>query len=144
MVHRDIKSHNVLVKSNNKLKLCDFGLAKYKSDLNKGSGQYSGTPPYMAPELFNKKPYSEKIDSFSFGTLMWEVVNRKIPYDGFDALQIKSMICEGKELPFTISPKPPQELIKLIQQCRSVYPDERPDFETISSQLITIKDKYRK
>lgn len=52
IVHRDIKSHNILVDENNNIKLCDFGLARFKSDLNKGTMQYSGTPAYMAPELF--------------------------------------------------------------------------------------------
>lgn len=52
IVHRDIKSHNVLIDENNNIKVCDFGLARFKADLNKGTMQYSGTPAYMAPELF--------------------------------------------------------------------------------------------
>ena len=52
IVHRDLKSHNVLVDENFKVKVIDFGLARFKADLNKGSMQYSGTPTYMAPELF--------------------------------------------------------------------------------------------
>lgn len=48
IVHRDIKSHNFLVDYNLTVKLCDFGLAKQKSELNQGSMQFSGTPVYMA------------------------------------------------------------------------------------------------
>ena len=52
IVHRDIKSHNILIDENFNIKVCDFGLAKFLADLNKGSMQFAGTPTYMAPELF--------------------------------------------------------------------------------------------
>jgi serine/threonine protein kinase len=54
-VHRDIKSHNILLDDSFKVRLCDFGLARKSTDLNQGSMQFSGTPVYMAPELFRKK-----------------------------------------------------------------------------------------
>lgn len=52
IVHRDLKSHNILIDDHYNIKVCDFGLARFKADLNKGTMQYSGTPTYMAPELF--------------------------------------------------------------------------------------------
>ena len=57
IVHRDIKSHNILIDDSFHVKVCDFGLAKFTADLNKGSMQYAGTPTYMAPELFLKRSY---------------------------------------------------------------------------------------
>lgn len=57
IVHRDIKSHNFLVYENYTVKLCDFGLARVKDRLHQGPMQFSGTPAYMAQELFQKKSY---------------------------------------------------------------------------------------
>lgn len=64
--------------------------------------QFSGTPAYMAPELFAKKSYNEKVDVFAFGTLLWELVARDIPYDGLDAGDIKEKVMaeEKLDLPF--------------------------------------------
>lgn len=80
VVHRDIKSHNVLVNLYFQVKLCDFGLAKhkvkiflFKSELNTGPMQYSGTPTYMAQELFLKKSYDISVDIFALGTMIYEI-----------------------------------------------------------------------
>lgn len=89
IVHRDLKSHNILVDENFNIKICDFGLARFKADIGKGTMQFSGTPAYMAPELFQKRQYDDKVDVFAFGTLLWEIFNREVPYDGLDPIDIK-------------------------------------------------------
>lgn len=88
IVHRDIKSHNVLVDDGMNVKVCDFGLAKFMADLGKGSMQYAGTPTYMAPELFLKRSYDQSVDVFAFGSLLWEIINREVPWDGLDPTDI--------------------------------------------------------
>jgi len=89
VVHRDIKSHNFLVDENLTVKLCDFGLARNKEALNQGSMQFSGTPIYMAQELFLKKSYDQSVDIFALGTLLYEIYTGEIPYYGLDATDIK-------------------------------------------------------
>ena len=83
-VHRDLKTQNILLDKNLDMKMCDFGLTKLKSELNAGSGQFAGTPCYMAPELFDRKFYDDKIDVFAFGTVLWEIYTQKIPYANCD------------------------------------------------------------
>lgn len=92
IVHRDIKSHNILIDHNLEVKVCDFGLARFKADIGKGSMQYAGTPVYMAPELFQKRQYDEKVDVFAFGALLWELSMRQVPYDGLEAADIRAKV----------------------------------------------------
>ena len=100
LVHRDIKSHNILIDDGLTVKVCDFGLTKFnvstssnlfkfsygfiQADIGKGAMQYAGTPTYMAPELFLKRKYDQSVDVFAFGSLLWEIINREVPYDGLD------------------------------------------------------------
>lgn len=98
IVHRDIKSHNVLIDQNLNVKVCDFGLARFKADLGKGSLQFAGTPTYMAPELFQKRQYDEKVDIFAFGTLLFECVVREVAYDGLEAADIGAKVVKGEQL----------------------------------------------
>jgi len=98
IVHRDIKSQNILIDQNLQVKVCDFGLAKFKADIGKGAMQYAGTPTYMAPELFNKRPYDGGVDLFAFGTLLYELVAREVPYDGLEPADIKAKVEKGEPL----------------------------------------------
>ena len=98
IVHRDIKSHNVLITENLHVKLCDFGLSRFLADLGKGSMQFAGTPNYMAPELFQKKQYNESVDIFAFGTLMWEILAGAVPFDGLDPQDIRANVESEKML----------------------------------------------
>lgn len=107
IVHRDIKSQNILIDQNLNVKVCDFGLAKFKADIGKGAMQYAGTPTYMAPELFNKRPYDSGVDVFAFGTLLYEVIAREVPYDGLEPLDIKEKVSKGEQLrcPYGVDPR---------------------------------------
>ena len=133
-VHRDLKTQNILLDKNLDMKMCDFGLTKLKSELNSGSGQFAGTPCYMAPELFDRKFYDEKIDVFAFGTALWEIYTQKIPYANCDAMEIKQKVTKGEEL--YCSSIVPKQIANLIQKCRSVKPSDRPSFEEIEKMNI--------
>ena len=128
-VHRDLKTQNLLLDSNNDIKLCDFGLTKLKEELNLGSGQFAGTPCYMAPELFDKKYYDEKVDIFAFGTILWEIFNQKVPYCNCNASEIKQKVCRGDKL--ESSESVPKKIAELIDACRSLKAHDRPSFEYI-------------
>ena len=130
-VHRDLKTQNILLDKNLDMKLCDFGLTKLKTELNSGSGQFAGTPCYMAPELFDRKYYDEKIDVFAFGTVVWEIYTQKIPYFNCEALEIKQKVTKGEEL--FCSSIVPKQIASLIEKCRRVKPTERPSFKDMEN-----------
>lgn len=98
--------------------------------------QYAGTPNYMAPELFQKRNYDDGVDVFAFGTLLWELVWREIPYDGFEAHEIKQKIESGE--PLKINYGVDQRILNLITDCRKVNRHERPSFRHIVQTLATV------
>jgi len=127
IVHRDLKSHNILLDENYNIKLCDFGLAKPKTDLNSGSSKFSGTPAYMAPEILQKKSYDEKVDVYAFGTLIWEIMTRKIPHEGVEILDLKQRILNGEKL-YIPNKTVSKEISKIIDICTNRDPTKRPTF----------------
>ncbi|KAL4451158.1 hypothetical protein ABPG74_021480 [Tetrahymena malaccensis] len=133
IVHRDLKSYNILLDVGFKIKLCDFGLARKYSDLNQGNSKFSGTPTYMAPELFQKKGYDEKVDVFAFGTLLWEIYAQEVPFDGLEPNDIMARVTNDEQLPQkqTIN----SNIYKLIVKCRALNPNLRPSFEKIYQEF---------
>ena len=78
IIHRDMKAENLLVDRNLNICIADMGISCIRS---KRTSKAMGTPRYMAPELLEGKPYTEKVDVFSFGVLCWEILAARIPYD---------------------------------------------------------------
>lgn len=69
--------------------------------------QFSGTPTYMAPELFEKRAYNESVDVFALGTLLYELYAGEVPYHGLDPQDIKSKVVKDSTLPLKMSVKKP-------------------------------------
>ena len=67
--------------------------------------QFSGTPTYMAPELFEKRPYTESVDVFAIGTLIYELYSGEVPYHGLDPADIKVKLLKDSNLPIKMSVK---------------------------------------
>jgi tRNA A-37 threonylcarbamoyl transferase component Bud32 len=136
VVHRDVKSHNVLLSPHLEAKLCDFGLARMKSELMTGAMQFAGTPQYMAPELFRQQKYNEKVDVWAFGVLLWETMVKDIPFANLDVPEIRELVTSGKMLPSQSSaPRPIQCLIK---SCWSVDSAARPAMSYATAQISNL------
>ncbi|KAI3689569.1 hypothetical protein L2E82_47530 [Cichorium intybus] len=116
IVHRDLKSSNLLVDKNWSVKVGDFGLSKLKhaTFLTARSGR--GTPQWMAPEVLRNEPSNEKSDVFSFGIILWELVTQCIPWSNMNPLQVVGVVGfmdRRLDLPENIDPS----LSSIIQDC---------------------------
>lgn len=128
IIHRDIKSANVLVGEGGKvLKLCDFGLVRTRN-------ASAGTPNYMAPELLLNSTFSKAVDTYAFAILMWEIFSQELPFRGYDVEDIKRNVVRG-ERPEVPTLDVPAECQEIMKRGWSHDPSERPSFKEISFKL---------
>jgi len=135
IIHRDLKSLNVLVDEAWVSKVTDFGLSRFKANTasEKMTGS-TGTYHWMAPEVINNQYYNEKADVFSFAIIMWEVYTRKIPYNGMGPVQVVALVVNRRERP-RIPSSCPQILAQLMEQCWKHDHRLRPSFNEIVKRL---------
>ncbi|GMT26625.1 hypothetical protein PFISCL1PPCAC_17922, partial [Pristionchus fissidentatus] len=137
-LHRDLKPENVLIDSNGTAKLCDFGLAR--DFVNKSTMMtVIGTRPYMAPELIRQSNCSEKIDVWSFGIIIWEIITGRRPYEGIDMGVLMYAIGKKKaQLPIPTSCEV-ESLIILLTRCW--IDNDRASMDTVISMLLNVTDE---
>lgn len=135
LLHRDLKSSNLMLDNDFNCKVGDFGLTRTSAGTAavQMTGQ-CGTFQYMAVEVLANKPYSEKADVFSFGILLWEMVARKLPYFGMQPMQVGIAVVQQGLRP-TIPPRTPAPLSKLMQACWDTDPNRRPSFAQLVQML---------
>ncbi|KAH7424569.1 hypothetical protein KP509_11G013700 [Ceratopteris richardii] len=86
IVHRDLKSENLVLGENDCIKVLDFGVSCFESDCNSDVHDL-GTYRWMAPEMLSQKPYTRKVDVYSFGIVLWELLTTRLPYEEMGAVQ---------------------------------------------------------
>ncbi|KAF5959336.1 hypothetical protein HYC85_000545 [Camellia sinensis] len=134
IVHRDLKSPNLLVDSKYTVKVCDFGLSRTKLNTFLSSKTAAGTPEWMAPEVLRDEPSNEKSDVYSFGVILWELVTLQQPWRNFTPLQVVASVgFKGQrlEIPSNVNP----QVTALIEACWADEPGRRPSFSFIMEAL---------
>ena len=136
IIHRDLKSQNLLVGADYSVKVADFGLSR--ECLQPGAMTRVGSVQWAAPEVLLGKSYSHKCDLWSFGVVCWEVLTARVPFDGMAPTTVATKVAmEGLRLP--VPPQAPMRLLRLIARCWSEDPEQRPSFEAVVTELGAIE-----
>ncbi|KDO81213.1 hypothetical protein CISIN_1g002355mg [Citrus sinensis] len=134
ILHWDLKSPNLLVDKNWTVKVCDFGLSRFKANTFISSKSVAGTPEWMAPEFLRGEPSNEKSDVYSFGVILWELVTMQQPWNGLGPAQVVGAVAfQNRRLAIPQNTSP--VLASLMESCWADDPAQRPSFANIVESL---------
>ncbi|CAL0323935.1 unnamed protein product [Lupinus luteus] len=134
IVHRDLKSPNLLVDKNWVVKVCDFGLSRIKHSTFLSSRSTAGTAEWMAPEVLRNEPSNEKCDVYSFGIILWELSTLQQPWGGMNPMQVVGAVGfqhRRLDIPDDMDPA----IADIIRKCWQTDPKLRPTFAEIMAAL---------
>eukprot|EP00271_Cylindrocystis_brebissonii_P021928 TRINITY_DN816_c1_g5_i1.p1 TRINITY_DN816_c1_g5~~TRINITY_DN816_c1_g5_i1.p1 ORF type:complete len:761 (-),score=96.42 TRINITY_DN816_c1_g5_i1:1107-3389(-) len=153
VVHRDVKAANLLIDEHDVVKLCDFGVARMLPSPVGGPNHVrssqedplpgyhvmemtaeTGTYRWMAPEVLEHKPYGHKVDVYSFGITIWEVLTGEVPYAGLTPLQAAIGVVQRGLRP-ELGPAIPSRLANLAKRCWEGDANLRPEMCEVLSSL---------
>ncbi|XP_049935972.1 probable serine/threonine-protein kinase SIS8 isoform X2 [Nymphaea colorata] len=141
IIHRDLKSSNLLVDRNWTVKVGDFGLSRLKRETYLTTKSGKGTPQWMAPEVLRNEPSDEKADVYSYGVILWELVTEKIPWDNLNSMQVIGAVGfmnQRLELPSNLDPR----WVAIIESCWHSDPQQRPTFQELLEKLKELQRQY--
>jgi len=157
MMHRDLKSSNVLVKvvddqdgsplsfSHVQVKLTDFGVSKLNLHDSGCSTPMVGTTKWRAPEVYedeeNREKYTKSADVYSFAIIFSEVLTGEMPFQGVLLTTLLQRIRNGERPPLPHVDYCPDYLSELINKCWATNPRERPQFPEICQMLADCKQR---
>lgn len=142
IIHRDLKSRNILIDSNKGAKLGDFGISSAKRERNMTTGV--GTTRWLAPELARgETSYSEAVDIYSFGVILAELDTHELPFYDARAKETGELLGDWAilqkvstgELRVSVSSTCPSKIQELVDRCTAVSPGDRPAAAEIAYQL---------
>ncbi|XP_006358563.1 probable leucine-rich repeat receptor-like protein kinase At5g49770, partial [Solanum tuberosum] len=156
IIHRDIKSNNILLDANLNAKVADFGLSRFLGEKGHITTQVKGTMGYMDPEYYMTNQLTEKSDVFSFGVVLLEIVTGKVPIDKgrYIVKEVKDAMDMTKDLynlhetldPVVRSgatPRSLEEFVVLALKCVEEGGVNRPKMSEVVKQIENIMEIER-
>ena len=137
IVHRDIKPQNIIISTDGKVKVTDFGIARAVSE-NTIHSDVMGSVHYASPEQARNGYVSSRSDIYSLGIVMYEMVTGRVPFDGDSTVAVAIQhLQEEMDPPSKYAPNLPVSLEKIIQKCTQKSPDRR--YDSMESLLIDLR-----
>ena len=125
ILHGDVKPGNILVTPEGKVKLGDFGIARYASQVS-GSGRLLGTPAYLAPEQIQGQPQDARSDQFALGIVLHQMLTGTRPFDGSSLGAVCAQILNAAPDPPSLrNPVVPPALDRVVARCLAKNPADR-------------------
>ncbi|MCX6169971.1 MAG: protein kinase [Ignavibacteriales bacterium] len=139
IIHRDIKPDNIMINSKNQIKVMDFGIAKLKEGLGvTRTMSTSGTLSYMAPEQLSNSAIDGRVDIFSLGILLYEMLSSKLPFRGdHQAAMIYSILNEEPEPINKYLSEVPSEMLHVLNRALEKDPEDR--YQNVHDMVIDLR-----
>jgi serine/threonine protein kinase/tetratricopeptide (TPR) repeat protein len=139
IIHRDIKSENIMVNSKNQIKVMDFGLAKLKGSLNlTRTSSTIGTLAYMSPEQIQGIEADMRSDIFSYGVVLFEMTTGKMPFQGeHEAAIMYSIVNEELEDASKYREDIPLELLHILKKTLEKDPEDR--YQSMAEIIVDLR-----
>ena len=126
IVHRDIKSQNILIDAAGTVKVTDFGIAKADDSQMTEAGSILGTAQYLAPEQAKGEPVDERTDLYSVGVVLYEMLTGGLPFRGDSAVTVAlKHVNEQPPEPAELVPGTPYSLNQIVLKALAKDPDNR-------------------
>jgi serine/threonine protein kinase/tetratricopeptide (TPR) repeat protein len=126
IIHRDIKPANIILTTDGKVKITDFGIAKVASSNLTTTGQFLGTPNYMSPEQVSGAPVDGRSDIFSLGVVLYELLTNRKPFQGDNLTAISyKIVHEDFTPPAELSSEVPPEFNPIVARAMAKDPWNR-------------------
>ena len=126
IIHRDIKPHNIIVGSDGRLKVTDFGIARSGASQMTEAGSIVGTAQYLSPEQARGAPVDPRSDLYSLGIVLYEMLTGAVPFSGDTPVEIAMKhLSQVPEPPSTLRPQVPHDLDAVVMRALAKDPDQR-------------------
>jgi beta-lactam-binding protein with PASTA domain len=128
IVHRDIKPHNIIVGSDGRLKVTDFGIARSGASQMTEAGSIVGTAQYLSPEQARGAPVDPRSDLYSLGIVLYEMLTGTVPFSGDTPVEIAMKhLSQVPEPPSELRKEVPHDLDAVVMRALAKDPEQRYD-----------------